>query len=113
VQELGSGKTRVETLTALGFRPRVLGSHRREDGISTARLLLARCWFDAEKCARGIEALRHYRCEWDPRRQTFQAQPRHDWASHGADAFRYLAMGLRETRDERMPILKYDDRGIV
>jgi hypothetical protein len=113
VQELGSGKTRVETLTALGFRPRVLENHKRDDGINAARLLLARCWFDAEKCARGLEALRNYRCEWDARRQAFRAQPLHDWASHGADAFRYLAMGLREGRDERMPKLQYDDRGIV
>jgi phage terminase large subunit len=113
VQELGSGKTRVETLTALGFRPRVLASHKLDDGISAARLLLARCWFDAEKCARGLEALRHYRCEWDPRRQAFRERPLHDWASHGADAFRYLAMGLREGREERMPKIRYDDRGIV
>jgi len=113
VQELGSGKTRVETLTGLGFRPRVLPSHRLEDGISAARLLLARCWFDAAKCARGLEALRHYRCEWDPRRQAFRERPLHDWASHGADAFRYLAMGLREGREERMPVIRYDDRGVV
>jgi hypothetical protein len=113
VQELGSGKTRVETLTALGFRPRVLASHKLDDGISAARLLLARCWFDAEKCARGLEGLRHYRCEWDPRRQTFRERPLHDWASHGADAFRYLAMGLREGREERMPAIRYDDRGVV
>ena len=58
VQELGSGKTRVETLTALGIRPRVLSAHRVEDGINAVRLLLPRCWFDAEKCARGLEALR-------------------------------------------------------
>ena len=113
VQELGSGKTRVETLTALGFRPRVLEAHKLDDGINAARLLLARCWFDAENCSRGLEALRHYRCEWDARRQAFRAHPLHDWASHGADAFRYLAMGLREGRDERMPKLRYDDRGIV
>jgi phage terminase large subunit len=113
VQELGSGKTRVETLTALGFRPRVLPSHKLDDGISAARLLLARSWFDAEKCARGLEALRHYRCEWDPRRQAFRERPLHDWASHGADAFRYLAMGLREGREERMPVIRYDDRGVV
>ena len=113
VQELGSGKTRVETLTALGFRPRVLASHKLDDGISAARLLLARCWFDAEKCARGLEALRHYRCEWDPRRQAFRERPLHDWASHGADAFRYLAMGLREETQERMPKIVYDDRWIV
>jgi len=113
VQELGSGKTRVETLTGLGFRPRVLPSHRLEDGISAARLLLARCWFDAAKCARGLEALRHYRCEWDARRQTFRERPLHDWASHGADAFRYLAMGLREGTEEPMPKIRYDDRGVV
>src|SRR5262244_3188871 len=105
--------TRVETLTGLGFRPRVLPSHRLEDGISAARLLLARCWFDAARCARGLEALRHYRCEWDPRRQTFRERPLHDWASHGADAFRYLAMGLREGTEERMPEIRYDDRGVV
>jgi hypothetical protein len=113
VQEMGSGKTRVETLTALGFRPRVLDVHKLEDGISAARLLLPRCWFDAEKCARGIEALRHYRCEWDPRLRIFRDRPRHDWASHAADAFRYLAMGLRAPRDERMPPLRYDHRWVV
>ncbi len=53
VQELGSGKTRVETLTSLGFRPRVLASHKLDDGISAARLLLARCWFDAEPARAG------------------------------------------------------------
>ena len=81
VQELGSGKTRVETLTALGIRPRVLAQHRLEDGINEVRLLLPRCWFDAEKCARGLEALRHYRCEWDERRQAFRDRPLHDWSS--------------------------------
>jgi len=113
VQELGSGKTRVETLTALGIRPRVLGQHKVEDGINAARLLLPRCWFDAERCARGLEALRHYRPEWDERRQAFRERPLHDWASHAADAFRYLAMGLREEQADRMPAIRYDDRWIV
>ena len=113
VQELGSGKTRVETLTALGIRPRVLSAHRVEDGINAARLLLPRCWFDAEKCARGLEALRNYRSEWDERRQAFRERPLHDWSSHAADAFRYLAMGLREESQERMPKIAYDDRWIV
>src|SRR5262245_40249353 len=113
VQELGSGKTRVETLTALGIRPRVLSAHRVEDGINAVRRLLPRCWFNAEKCARGLEALRHYRSEWDERRQAFRERPLHDWSSHAADAFRYLAMGLREESAERMPKIVYDDRWIV
>jgi hypothetical protein len=113
VQEMGSGKTRVETLQGLGIRPRVINAHKLEDGIDQVRLLLPRCWFDAEKCARGLEALRHYRSDWDAQRQDFRAGPRHDWSSHAADAFRYLAMGLQERRDEPMPRLQYDDRGIV
>jgi hypothetical protein len=113
VQEMGSGKTRVETLQGLGIRPRVLGQHRLEDGINAARLLLPRCWFDAQRCARGLEALRHYRSEWDERLKAFRERPLHDWSSHAADAFRYLAMGLREPTAERMPKLHYDDRGIV
>jgi hypothetical protein len=113
VQELGSGKTRVETLTALGIRPRVLSAHRVEDGIHAVRQLLPRCWFDADACARGLEALRNYRSEWDERRQAFRERPLHDWSSHAADAFRYLAMGLREETGERMPKITYDDRWIV
>ena len=35
VQELGSGKTRVETLTALGIRPRVLSAHRQQECASS------------------------------------------------------------------------------
>jgi hypothetical protein len=113
VQEMGSGKTRVETLQGLGIRPRVLDAHKLEDGIDQVRRLLPRCWFDAEKCARGLEALRHYRSDWDAQRQDFRQRPRHDWSSHAADAFRYLAMGLREESETPMPRLRYDDRWIT
>jgi hypothetical protein len=66
------------------------------DGINAARLSLGRCWFDAEKCAEGIEALRQYRAEYDEKLLTFKNQPRHDWASHTADAFRYLSMAWQQ-----------------
>lgn len=94
VKELGNeGKSRVETLEGLGIRPRILPPSRVEDGINAARLLLPQCWFDATKCARGIEALRQYRTEWDEKRKVFRNNPLHDWTSHAADAFRYLALG--------------------
>ncbi|MGH6931454.1 MAG: hypothetical protein ACREEE_03360, partial [Dongiaceae bacterium] len=111
-RELGSGKSRVEILVGLGFRPRVLPAGKLEDGIEQARLLLKRCWFDADKCGRGLEALRHYRADWDQRLQAPRPRPRHDWASHGADAFRYLAMGLRP-ESGTPPVIAYDDRGVV
>ncbi len=72
----------------------LLPSGIREHGINTARLLLSRCSFDTVKCELGIEALRMYQTEWDEKNKVFKATPKHDWASHGADAFRYLAVAL-------------------
>ncbi len=66
----------------------------REHGINTTRLLLPRCSFDTVKCGLGIEALTMYQTEWDERNKVFKSTPKHDWASHGADAFRYLAVAL-------------------
>ncbi|WP_269715778.1 hypothetical protein [Caulobacter sp. NIBR2454] len=89
VRELGTGVSRVETAESLGVRPwEVAPKLDVADGIDAVRNLLARCWFDAEKCADGIKALKNYRKEWDEHRGVWLSRPRHDWASHGADAFR-------------------------
>ena len=96
VRELGTGKSRVETLAGLGLKVRVLPSQSLMDGINAVRLILPRTWFDKTKCARGVDALRLYRREWDEGRKIFHDRPWHDWTSHPADAFRYLAEGLPE-----------------
>jgi phage terminase large subunit len=95
VTEIGTGRSRYATLASLGIKGRVVPLAKVEDGINAARNLLPRCVFDAAKAAKGLECLRQYRRDWDETLQTFKPRPRHDWASHGADAFRYLAMGLR------------------
>ena len=96
VRELGTGRTRVETLASLRRKPRLVPDHRVMDGINAARLTLDRVWFDADRCARGIEALKQYRADFDEKARTFRDAPRHDWTSHSADAFRYLCMAWRE-----------------
>ncbi len=96
VHELSSGKSRLDLLASLGVRGRVLPRASVETGIAAVRLLLPRCRFDAEKCQTGLEALRQYQKAWDEQRRTFQPKPLHDWTSHAADAFRYLAVGLKE-----------------
>jgi phage terminase large subunit len=94
-KELGTGKSRLELLESLGLKPLVLAPmHRLEDGINAVRLVIPRCWFDAARCARGLDALRLYRADYDHTHRTLKPQPVHDWASHAADAFRYLAMTL-------------------
>jgi hypothetical protein len=62
-----------------------------QDGIQASRLALTRAWFD-HKCTDGIECLRQYQREYDEDKKVFRDKPRHDWTSHGADAFRYLAI---------------------
>ncbi|HPI63314.1 MAG TPA: hypothetical protein PK803_05020, partial [Alphaproteobacteria bacterium] len=96
VRELGTGRSRLETLKQLGIKGRIVAKLSLEDGINAVRQLLPQCQFDINRCARGIEALRQYRREWDDKGQTFRASPLHDWASHAADAFRYLAVGWRD-----------------
>jgi hypothetical protein len=64
------------------------------DGIEITRSILSRCRFDEAKCKRGIQALREYHHKFSEKNRNFAAMPEHDWASHSADAFRYLAVGL-------------------
>lgn len=95
VADLSTGKARIQTLAELGINGHVLNREGQiDDGIAAVRLLLPTCWFDAEKCAHGIEALKQYACDYDEERRVYSARPRHDWTSHAADAFRYLARGL-------------------
>jgi len=111
VRELGSGRSRIEIAAGLGLNFEVVKGLRLEDGINAARMLLPRCWFDAVKCAAGLEAIQNYRWDFNARLDEFKASPVHDWASHGADAFRMLAVGLRQ--DTKKTPLKIDTRWIV
>jgi hypothetical protein len=101
VRELGTGKSRLETLEGLGLRRcDVVKNQSVEDGINAARLTIPRCYFDAEKCKQGIESLKQYRADFDEKKNVFNNRPRHDWTSHAADAFRYLALGIKnDTKD--------------
>ena len=66
----------------------------------------ARAKFDVERCAKGLEALREYKAEWDPDTRTFRKTAKHDWASHGSDAFGHMSVAWREpiAPDEVKPI---------
>jgi phage terminase large subunit len=61
--------------------------------INEVRKVLPICYFDAERCAQGIDGLRSYRREWDEKNKCYKDRPLHDWSSNPADAFRSFAMG--------------------
>ena len=81
-----------------------------DEGVHAARLLLPKCYFDGEKCQGGIEALLSYRWDFNTRIKDFTGHPVHDWASHGADAFRTLAIWHQQPRNRvgAAPKLDYD-----
>lgn len=73
-----------------------------DDGIGAARWLLEQPMRFHERCSRpgrldysGLDALRGYRYKWDEKNQCFSREPIHNWASHTADAFRYLAVVVK------------------
>lgn len=95
-KELGTGRSREEVLRALGVSIEIVPQLGVDDGITASRMLLPRCWIDRVKCEHGLKALRNYRAEWDEKRKVLKPRPLHDWSSHAADAFRYLAVAYRD-----------------
>lgn len=110
-REWSNGQSRIETLRSLGLTElSVLSRTPVDDGINAARLLLPITRFDRDKCKSGLESLRQYRREYDENKRTFKPTPLHDWTSHDADAFRYLAMGLEPDAAVPPDIPKYSRR---
>lgn len=112
VREFGNGaKTRLQTALEMGIKFMVCPNISREDGIQSVRNILPSCWFDKAKCAEGLKALRHYRKKWNEERACFESQPLHDWASNGADAFRYSAVGFEPPRKIQTQAYASNTRG--
>jgi hypothetical protein len=81
-----------------------------QDGIQATRLALTRAWFD-HKCEDGIECLRQYQREYDEDKKVFRDKPRHDWTSHGADAFRMLSIAWKE--EAKLPTTDNSIKGLL
>lgn len=65
------------------------------DGIGAVRWLLEQPIRVHSRCAEGLRRLGAYRYQWDEERKVYKKTPVHDWASHTADSFRYLACSAR------------------
>lgn len=91
-REWGPGKSRLETAASYGIHFTPAPASSVEDGIQAVRRILNLCWFDEARCDQGIKCLDSYRREWNQNSGTWGSRPRHDWSSHGADAFRVFAM---------------------
>lgn len=103
VKEWGSGFTRLEKARQLGIKFTVADQYEIPDGIESCRSLFSKLWFDKKKCEPLLKALENYRQEYDVKKRVYRPRPLHDWSSHFADAFRYMAVSMPKTRDSLSP----------
>lgn len=96
-------RSSVEQFLDAGFPIRIGPKLEIQDGISAARKVLPSCYFHP-RTEDGVECLREYRREYDEEKKAYREKPLHNWASHGADAFRYLSLVIADdTRSKPKP----------
>jgi len=64
--------------------------------------LIPRCYVDRGNVAEGLKHLRHYHRQFNDRTGDWKDKPNHDKSSHACDAFRYLAVGLRDGSSDEL-----------
>ena len=94
VHEYSSGETRLQVARNHGINFEVVPDMALIEGIDAVRNVLNRAYFDEEKCSEGIICLENYRKGWDARNGIWKDGAVHNAHSHGADAFRMLALGM-------------------
>ena len=100
-----AGRSIEEIVRSSGYKTRILERVPVVDSINAARTIFPNCYFDREHCADGLNCLRHYRYEVDADTGQFSKTPLHDHYSHGADAFRYIALMIREPQRMRKKVV--------
>lgn len=87
------------------FQARVVPKVGKRQRIEAGRSIFPRCWFDADKCADGLQSLRHYRYKVSEDGLSFSKEPVHDWSSHASDAFTYLGVAVKAQSNELAPFM--------
>jgi phage terminase large subunit len=107
------GTSAEEIMRRHGWDVRIVPRLDVESGIKIARLNFHRCYFD-KSTERLIECLKHYRRSISPSTNEPGA-PLHDEYSHGADAFRYMAVSIDDMKNESWhnTEIRYSNIGIV
>lgn len=98
-RESSRGLTKREMYKELGIKFTDPVYVEIDDGIEVVRRTFPKVWIDEGNCKQLIKALENYREEFDIKRKVYKGRPLHDWASHAADAMRYLCAALPKSKD--------------
>lgn len=80
-----------DTMRGLGCDVSIVPKLDIVDGIQALRTVFPSLYFDKEKCADGLQALRRYRYDVNKDTGRVSREPLHDENSHASDALRYFA----------------------
>lgn len=103
---LGSTNTIKAQAEAAIKKVRIVRRSSVVNGINALRTIFPMMYFDADKCADGIQCLRHYHYEVDADTGQRSANPEHDEYSHGSDSARYFAQSITEGAEDDKPKYK-------
>ena len=115
VRELGSGKSRKETLQSLGIDVEVVKNIPVMDGINAGRITFQSLWIDEDKCSLFLDAIAQYTQVWDDKNGMFKDKPLHDWTSHASDMYRYFAVGSETlyNTNEFTKLMDYNESSFI
>jgi phage terminase large subunit len=85
-----TGQTDKEILTAMGWNVEITPDLGKEQGIRAAKMMFSQVHFEETNTVTLLENLKRYKRKAKP--DGSLGDPVHDRFSHGADAFRYLAV---------------------
>lgn len=108
---LATDRSTIEQFLDAGFPARKVPRLAVQHGIDAVRKMLPKVRIDAgkERCFDGVEALRAYRRQYNEQTKTYHDNPHHDWASDGADAFRYFSLVCKDDVKFVKPIQRDDN----
>jgi phage terminase large subunit len=106
------GKSSADVLRSLKWDIRMVPNIPIETGIKQARMEFRKVYFDKAKSDRLVQCLKRYKRNI-PVSTGEPASPVHDEYSHGADAFRYLALSVNQMSNEDWKPIKYPQGGII
>ena len=88
-------ESRIMQARKHGWQLQVVPRVNFEDGIEAVRFMLPRVRIDKLNASLAIRALREYQRAYDETTAAFDKKPLDNWATHIADAFRYLAINYK------------------
>lgn len=106
------GKSSADIMRGLGWDIRMVPNLPVETGIKQARMAFSKVYFDRTKADRLVQCLKRYK-RHIPVSTGEPASPVHDEFSHGADAFRYLALSASQMANEDWKPMKQAKTGVI